>query len=283
MLASPSLVYDDATPVAVTIDPTMARGLVPRDLTVDPPTMFAPPTDMPDMSFQEIMDRIKEQNRAESSLRHIRRRYLNGSHVPSLDQNGQGYCWAYSNTSAAMLKRMSAGLPYVRLSGHSVACKIMNFKNQGGWCGLAAEFIRGGSRKFPDLSGIASVDEWPEKSMSRSNDNPETWADAALHAVTEDYVDLTREVYDQNLTKKQVLIQLCLNNPCPADFNWWSHSVCGIQGSVIGNPTNPTINDFGLIIWNSWADSYGDLGEAELRGSKSIPDGAVCTRSVIAS
>ena len=276
MLATPSLVIDDSTPFNHANDPAFARGYVPRDFAVDPPEMFDDPSRMPDMSLQEIADRIKEQNKEESSLRHIRRRSgPNGGHIPSLDQNGQGFCWFYSNTMAVMMKRAAAGLPYVRLSAHSGACKIKNFRNEGGWCGLGAKFVR----EF----GIVPTSRWPEKSMNRQYDTEANWAEALNFRVTEDYVDLARPVYDQNLTKKQVLIQLCLNNPCAVDFDWWAHSVCGVQGSLLGNVANPTINDFGLIILNSWTDSYGDLGEAELRGNKSVPDGAVCARSVIAA
>lgn len=280
-----TVVIDDSSSADLEFPSTHARGLVPRDLSVDPPTMFAPPDTMPDMTLTEIADRIKEQNKEESSLRHIRRRSgPNGKHIPSLDQNGQGYCWAYSVTASVMIARAAAGLPYVRLSAHSVACVIKNFRDEGGWCGLSARFIRGQDPNHPTKKGIVPVSHWPEKSMSRSHDTESNWIEAAKYAINEDYVDLTRAVYDQNLTKKQVLIQLVLNNPVVLDFNFWGHSVLGLWATLLANASqNLTIDDFGIGGLNSWTDGWGDLGEFELRGAKSRPDGAVCTRTVIAS
>lgn len=247
-----------------------ARGYVPRDFSVDPPSMFSPPSDIQDMSLQEIADRIKDHERDQSSLRHIRRRFLNGSHIPALDQNGQGFCWAYSVGMTIMLARARDNLPYVRLSPHAVACKIKGFRDEGGWAGLSAKFAR--------ETGYPSESFWPQKSMSRSNDNAATWENAGHHKITEDFVDLARPVYDQNLTKKQVLIQLVNNNPCACDWNWWSHSTCMMWATLQGNPANPVIEDFGIGGLNSWTDGWGDLGEFELRGSRSVPNGAVCTR-----
>lgn len=274
-------VIDDTTPVTVTHDPAFARGAVPRDLRVDPPEMFSPPTDIPDMPFQEIADRIKDHNKYQSSLLHIRRtRGPNNGLMDALDQNGQGFCWAYSVAGTIMAARLRDHQPFVKLSPHAVACKIKGFRDEGGWCGLSARFARGQDPNFPGLGGYPSEEYWPARSMSRSNDKAETWANAKLHMVTEDYVDLARPVYDQNLTKKQVLIQVVLLNPCACDFNWWSHSVLILFATLLGNPTNPVLEDFGLDGLNSWSNNWGDKGEFELRGSKSNPDGAICTRGV---
>ena len=261
-------IIDDTTPADVTHDPAFARGYVERDLLIDPPGMFADPTGtIPDMTYDEIAQRIKEQVEAESSLKHVRRR----ANIASLDQNGQGYCWAYSNGMVLIIGRARDGQPYVRLSPHAVACKIKNFRDEGGWCGLSAKFAR--------EVGYPSEEFWPQKSMSRSHDNPATWANAALHKTSEEWVDLAKPVYDQNLTKKQVLTALVMNLPCSVDFNWWGHSVCALQAVVRGNRTTPVAQDFGILILNSWTDGWGDKGEAELWDGKSVPDGAVCIRS----
>lgn len=278
------LVIDDGVDSDIVFPSQHARGYVERDFNLYPQEMFAPPSDAPDMTLTEIADRIQEQMREESSLRHIRRRALAGKPIPSLDQNGQGYCWVYSNTMGVMIKRAAMGLPYVRLSAHSVACIIKNFRDEGGWCGLSAQFIRGEDPKHPGKAGIVPVSLWPEKSMNRYYDTPAAWAEAAKYKITEDYVDLARPVYDQNLTKKQVLIQLVLNNPCVCDWNWWGHSTLMLWASLLKSASqNLTLDDFGIGGINSWTDGWGDLGEFEVQGKKSIPDGAVCTRSVIAS
>lgn len=272
MTGSPLIIDDGNIDNDLLYPSDFSRGYEERDYALYPVEMFASPSDMPEMSLTEIADRIKDHEANQSSLRHIRRRALNGQPIPSLDQNGQGYCWAYSNTIGVMLTRARDNQPPVRLSAHGVACKVKNFVDQGGWCGLSAKFIR--------ENGIPSVEAWPEKSMSRSNDNATTWANAALHKITEDYVDLSAgHIADQNLTKKQVLTQLVLNNPCATDFNWWGHSVCAMWATLLGNASqNLTLDMFGIGIINSWTDKWGDLGESVLQGSKSVPNGAVCTR-----
>lgn len=241
------------------------RGLVPRDYNIDPPEMFAQPTEMELIKQTDCDAYYDEQEAAKSSLEH---RFLgpnlDAPAFTNLDQDGQGFCWAYSPGHSLMMTRLAMGEPVVRLSPHAVACKIKNFRDEGGWCGLSAKFAR--------ETGYPSEAVWPAKSMSRSNDNEATWANAALHKITEDWVDLTRSVYDQNLTSQQLWTCLFNNIPCPVDFNWWSHSVCAIRWVRIEPGA------FGLLILNSW-QNYGRYGLAVLRGSKAIPNGALATRS----
>lgn len=260
----PDLIIDDGADPDLLFPKAHARGLVPRDYSQYPAGMFAPPSEMRRIPRSEWDARIDEQERLGSSLEHVRMTAANGSMMPALDQNGQGFCWAYSTGATVMLSRAAANQPHVRLSPHGVACKIKGFRDEGGWCGLSAKFAR--------ETGYPSVAAWPEKSMSRANDNPATWADAARHKVTEDWVDLTRSVYDQNLTFDQVATCLLTGVPVAVDFNWWSHSVCAIRLVRV------EAGSYGLKILNSWTDSWGDRGTGVLRGSRAVPDGAIATR-----
>lgn len=212
--------------------------------------------------------RIKEKNDTQSSLWHVRQYAANGSLMPTLDQNGQGFCWAYSTTRCVMYLRALQNQPYVRLSGHAIGCMVKNFRDEGGWCGLSAKFHRD--------KGCPSVDFWKEKSMSRSNDNAETWANAAGHVVSEDWHEVVGE-YDQNLTFDQLATLLLCNVPCAVDYNWWGHSVCAIELVEVES------GSFGIRIDNSWTDSWEDRGSSVLRGNKAIPDGAVGLRVTGAS
>jgi hypothetical protein len=251
-------------------NPAAARhGAVPRDFSVDPVEMFASPHGMPLYPRSEWSARIKVKVEQKSRLSDLRETMANGSWHRSLDQNGQGYCWFYSVTSTVMFARARDMMPYVRLSAHGGACKVKNFRDEGGWCGLGAKFVR--------ENGVPSVEAWPEKSMSRSNDNAATWADAAKYKIVEDWVDLSAPVYDQNLTFEQVASCLLNNIPCAVDFNWWGHSVCALD-LVEVEP-----GDFGLLIINSWTDQWGDRGMGVLRGARCKPDGAVATRVVMAA
>lgn len=258
---------DDDSPDEAWLPPAgLGRGAVPRDFAVDPPEMFAPPSEMPLIPRSEWDARIEEQERLQSSLEHVRLTGDNGAPIRSLNQGSEGFCWAYSVTGTVMLARAVALQPYVRLSAHAVGCKVKNFKNEGGWCGLSAKFIR--------EHGVPSVGHWAETSMARKYDTAETWANAAKYRITEDWVDLTRPVWGQNLTFDQVATCLLLDIPCALDYNHWGHSVCGLRLVRV------EAGSYGIKIWNSWADSWGDRGMGVLRGNKAVPDGAVATRTV---
>lgn len=180
-------------------------------------------------------------------------------------------CWAYSNGHSVMMRRAANNQPLVRLNPHSVAAIIKGGRDEGGWCGLAAKFLR--------ESGIAEqgdgLGQWPLHARNLQHDTPAVRASMAKYKTVEDWVDLTRQVYDQNLTVKQLATALFNNNPSPVDFNHWSHSVCGLRWVRV------EAGSWGVLILNSWK-GWGRYGLAVLRGSKAIPDGAVSLRATAA-
>jgi hypothetical protein len=244
-------------------------GYVPRDYKLYPEEMFAAPDAMQIIPESEYDARYDEQERTKSSLEHM---FLSGPNGEprfiNLDQNGQGFCWAYSTGQAIMLDRLKQGLPIVRLSPHAVACKIKGFRDEGGWGGLSAKFAR--EVGYPDES------VWPQQSMSRQYDNEATWKNAALHKLTDEWVDLTRSVYDQNLTMQQSNTCSFNNIPGPEDFNWWGHSVCRLRWVRI------EAGSWGKLILNSWK-GWGRFGLGVLRGSQARCDGALGFRMTTAA
>src|SRR5678815_946192 len=179
-------------------------GYERRDYDKFPQEMFATPDETLVIPESEWDARYEEQEREQSSLYHIRERSgPGGGRIPSLDQNGQGYCWMYGATMALILLRAAAGMPYVRLSGHSAACRVKNFRDEGGWCGLADKHLR----EF----GINTVEEWPEKSMNPAYDTPENREKAKNNRVIEDIYDLAKAAYDQKMTRLQIATALFLN------------------------------------------------------------------------
>lgn len=244
------------------------HGYAPRDYRVHPPEMFAPPEEMPLIPRSEWDARINEQEELRSSLEHVRLTADNGRMMDALDQNGQGYCWAYSTTAAVMLLRAVNNQPYVRLSAHAIGCKVKGFRDEGGWCGLSA--------KFHKEQGCPSVAYWKEKSMARSNDAPDTWANAALHKVTEDWVDLTRPVHSQNLTVDQIATCLLLNIPVALDYDEWGHSICGLRWVRV------EAGVYAPKILNSWTNQWGDRGMGIINRRWTV-DGAVALRVTDAS
>ncbi len=269
MAKSKPFIIDDSTSNDILFPASHARGYEQRDFNVDPVDMFATPNDMQLIPKSEWSARIKERKEKGSSLRNIRKTMAGGSQHKSLDQNGQGFCWAYSIGGVIIYTRGKNNQPYVRLSPHAVACKIKNFKDEGGWCGLSAKFAR--ETGYPDES------VWPQKSMSRSNDTTATWENASRHKITMDWVDLAKPVYSQNLTFEQVVTRILNGDACAVDFNWWGHSVCAIDVDEV------EAGSFALGIHNSWTDSWGEEGFGWLRGNKALPDGAIGVSAVTES
>ena len=274
----PELIIDDESTAGGKLDHVLMaerRGLVPRDYSVHPvgylgelcPPMRA--VDMPLIPRSDWSAIIKEMEETKSRLSDVRRiAGPNGTRYPSLGQNGQGFCWAYSTGAAITILRAKANLPYKRLSPHGVACKIKGFRDEGGWGALSLEFAI--------KNGYPTVEDWPEKSMSRQYDNPTTWANAEANKITEQWMDVEPPVYDRDLTFEQVMTCLLSRIPVVGDFNWWGHSVCLLD------PVEVEPASFGVRIINSWTDNWGDKGESVLRGSKAIPDGATAPRFVTA-
>ena len=247
------------------------RGAVPRDYSIQPMEMMAPPSDIILIPRSEWSDRIKDKIASGSQLSDIR---LSGDGrgdmVPSLDQGQVGYCWAHSTTHAVMLARMIQNQPYVPLSAYSVAATIKNGRDEGGWGALSAQFAT--------QNGIAAQSVWPQGDRNyRSHQGEDVKASFAAHKVTEDWTDLTRGVYDRNLTFDQLASLLLSNVSGPVDFNWWGHSVCALDLVEV------EAGSFGIRIWNSWGDGWSDRGMGVLRGSKAIPNGAVAIRTTSAS
>lgn len=242
------------------------RGLIPRDLSVHPKGCFAcaKPFDLPLIPASDWKDAWELQKARGATLSDIRARGNFGKMIPSRDQNGKGYCWAHSSTSAALLVRARENQPYADLSAYAVACVIKHFRDEGGFGGQSLEFIAD--------RGIPTADFWPQKSMAKTNDNPKTWENAALHRFTE-WMDL------KSRDMRQVVTCLLLGIPVVVDYNWWSHSVCAIRIAEL----HPQDEAADIVIWNSWGDGWSEHGEGTLKGSKARPDDAVAPRVMTAA
>lgn len=243
-------------------------GHVPRDYEEDPQSMFASPTEIELVPTSEDDARYDEQEATKSSLEHI---YLSGPNgepaFVNLDQNGNGYCWAYSTGTAIMLDRLKQNLPPLRLNPHGPAAIIKGGRDEGGWCGLSAKWAR--ENGYP-VEGTGPG-QWPLHSRNLKYDTPECRAEMAKHKVLEDWCDLSRQVYDQNLTERQLATCGFNNIPAPSDFNWWSHSVCQVRWVRIER------GNWGPLILNSWK-GWGRYGLAVLQGSKRTANGALAFR-----
>jgi len=247
------------------VHPGFVTGGQPRNYATHPVGYLAcaKPFDLPLMTDDEIEAAIKRKDADSSWLSQIRDRGMFGGRIPSRDQNGRGYCWMHSGVSAVLLCRARDNQPYADLSAYAGACIIKQFRDQGGWGSEGIEFMA--------ERGIPTSEFWPQKSVARANDNPQTWANAAKYKITE-WMDLD----PRNV--RQLATCLCNDIPVVTDFNWWGHSVCACRLKRWNGGRNILIT-----IWNSWADSWKEYGMGDLEGNQAIPDGQIAPRVIYAA
>ena len=280
-LSNAFVIGDDDRRIHTVVDgQRFGRGLVARDYSTHPVGylgMTAPPfsiDDMPLTPMEQWPERIAEGEAKKSFISHMYAAGNFGLKIPSLDQNGQGYCWAYSTTACVQALRCVANMPYHQLSAHSVACVIKDFRDQGGWGAASLEFI--------SQRGVVPTSLWPAKSMRREHDNPANWEVAKQFRVTEGWVDLQPPVYDRDISAQQVGTCLLNRIPVIGDYNWWGHSVAIFDlVDAYPNRSATDIRRYGTRIQNSWTDQWGDAGQGVLKDSKAFPDGGAAPRVVV--
>lgn len=268
------LVIGDDTPTAEyeAQSDGRARGLIPRDYSAYPVGFYAaaPAWDMaslPLVPWDEIPDRIAHMEETKTRLIDL------VESLDPLDQNGQGFCWFYSGTAAIHCLRMRNNQPNVRLSAHSGACVIKNFRDEGGWGAQGLDFQK--------ERGVVPVSRWPEKSMDRQYNTEANWEAAKEFRPVEGFVDLNSPQYDRELTVQQIISCYLNRIPVISDFNWWGHSVCGLwmydyKPTLRKNdPNRYAANE----ILNSWGRGWGQNGRGILKDSKAFPNGASAPRA----
>jgi hypothetical protein len=299
MFAHPlvDLIIGDHTPMEHRDLNAGMKGLIPR--AEQQPVGYSaiiPPAQFKTYTYDEMVARIADMERAKSRISDILLRGDAGKPIPSLDQNGQGFCWMYGPVGAVQAKRAIMKLPYKQLSAHAAACKVKNYKDEGGWGAQGMEFLM--------TNGVPDTEHWAEKSMSRSFDTPATWANAKLYMPDVVLADIASPVYNRDLSYAQQLTALIDLNPTVDDYDHWGHCVFGCdavnganQRAVTRLETGklPSLEMFDLM-WgmndpvtrglakrfrNSWFN-YGDRGFAVLAGAKAVGSNSVALVNAIA-
>lgn len=264
-------IIDDTTDEAFFRPAGVGFGAVPRDFEEAPEHCYgSSPSEMslyPESEWDALYD---EEEATKSSLEHLYLPEPNKPRFVNLDQNGFGDCWAYSTGHAIMFDRLKQNLPLVRLNPGATA--VLTGRLDGGWCGLSLKF----SREVGYAEEGTGPGQWPLYYRGRDRDTPELRASMARYKVTEDWYDLTKQVWDQKLARRQVATCLFNNLPTPGDFNWWGHSVLQIRWVRIER------GSWGPLIFNSWK-GWGRHGLAVLQGSKATCNNAVSVRTTVPS
>lgn len=182
------------------------------------------------------------------------------------DQDGLPVCWAAGTCHAFSTARVIMGLPFVRISGCSVAVPISG-GHSGGYEGDAVEYLT--------KHGGVSVDLWPYCSTDRSLDRkPEVSENRKHHVALESY---ECDGFDEFATA------LLLGFPCTVAYNWWSHVVS------LADLVEIEAGSYGLLIRNNWGDwesknDYGFSGYTVFReGRKGTPSSGFAFRQVTSS
>jgi hypothetical protein len=265
-------VIDETTKIEDFFLPSETRGGEPRDYGIQPKEVFASADAIQPMTIPELIGRIEELDREEATLDHVLLRARAKKRFTDLYQDGYNFCWAHSTAHAVMLAREVANQPHVPLSAFGLAhlaeaARALN--NRGGWCGLSAQAAR--------EKGVPSQAKYPQLKVLRSV-SQDILDDAALYRVSEDFVDLQQPVWYQNLPFETVGTCLQSGRPCALDYNFMSHSVCGIK--LVQIEKGSTIDSLGIMVLDSHGLQKGDQGRWIIRGRRAIPDGAIAVNTV---
>ncbi len=274
-------------------------GTIPRNMMTHPPGFYswATPVDFPLYPQADWEKIIADKQAAKAELRDvIMKGGPDGGVLPARDQNGRGYCWQHSGVSAMMVWRAVMNLPYADLSAYGPACRDKDFADEGGWGAAGVDNLI----KW----GCPTSKTWPQQGVQKSYDNAATWAEAANYKISDQWADISAAQYDRNMAFGQFVTLNLSGRPTVDDYNWWSHSVCGldaVSGKSYRNKTrslssgkllqlaefdkvwsmnHPVTAGIARRIFNSWGISWSDKGTGLLTGNQAIPNGGVGIKNV---
>lgn len=214
-----------------------STGLVPRDFDQNPLGSLAFASPFPKdqlIPLGEIVPRIKAKEAAKSTLLHIWKKHVNRV----LDQNGYGYCHAFSPAVAIMVLRGAQGLDDVLLSASSIGGPVTGFKNQGAYIFNDLKQIVNG--------GICPV-EHDGKTIYPMTTTKNHW-DAEAQQLAK--LNVCEEWWEgDNKHDQAVLSCLLTDKPVCVGYNWWGHAVTLLW-------VTETAGTLYVIGINSWRDSW---------------------------
>jgi len=178
------------------------------------------------------------------------------------DQDGLGYCWAWSLTACVMGTRAVEGQKPVLLAPVSLGYSV-NWRNAGNYMDKA---IKDASKR-----GIAPQEYVPGTWNRDYTKYKPGWEAEALKYRPYEWWDVNTYGVDAERVIAQALAIFALGRPLYIGYNWWSHAVEGV--GLIWDPSKPY-----NVVWLI-QNSHND-GVIKLSGSRGIPSEAYGIRAI---
>lgn len=175
------------------------------------------------------------------------------------DQNGLGFCWAWSLTAAVMDCRAREGKPTVELAPISLGW-LTGWRNQGYYLSAA---LQGAKDR-----GIAPASFIPDPHSLRYRQYNDGWKEAAsLIRVAEAW-----DADPRNMILNALSI-LRTGTPGYIAYDWWGHAL-----ELVGMIWDESVPN--NIIWVI-RNSHGEIKLIYLEGSRGVPDELIGIRATL--
>lgn len=235
----------------------VGSGYIERDYSAIPEGSIEFATRMPikpipRSQWGAIIERNEKLGANISSIRRLHQ-------LKSSNQGSLGYCWIHGCCNGMRLLRAQNQQTYADLEPTSAGAIIKNYRNQGGNTPEAIRHLA--------TVGVATSEFWTPNKLNRAFDTPKMRENAARHRLTE-WWELKSNSFDELATC------LLLGYPVTLGLSWWSHMIVAMDLVKLG------ADEFGVRIWNSWGDGWGDNGEKILVQQKAIAFDQMCPRVV---
>ncbi len=239
-------------------------GTLPRDYAKVPygSMPYAKPlgSEIPIIPMEEWPDRIADQERTKSTLKHI----WADCKIGVFNQSSLSYCHSFSSVMGLMITRGVMGLPKRRLSASSVAAPITNYQNKG-W------YIEDALKQMFEV-GVATEDFVPMRTTKKSDFKAGWREDAARNRVAEFF----------DVPSRNILIHgslLLSRHPVIVGLDYWGHAVADLLLRDMNRRLKATdAARYGSEFLNSWDASWGNEGFGVRMGSKFLADSIYAIR-----